>query len=125
LSEYATSLNDIDAIKAACEELGLQIREGGVVRYYYQNNNVKADYVISWAGSSYDVGLKKDIKTGNFHLVYDTYNGQVEAKLGKGCCKLIQSATFHKIAVKAKLKGWFVTKRNAENGALQVVLAKG
>jgi hypothetical protein len=115
-STHNTKLNDIDSIKDACNELGLTIKEGGTVRYYSSQGQVKADYVISWSGSPYDVGLVKDKITGNFNLVYDSYQGYVEKKLGKGCTKLIDSSTFHRIAKKAKLKGYFLTKKSDETG---------
>lgn len=120
LSSLASKLDDIEAIKDACKELGLTIREGGTVRYYYQQSNTKADYVISIPGCSYDVGLMKDTKTGTYNLVYDKFNGYVENKLGKNCSKLVQSATYHKLARGCKLKGCFISKKATDKGTLRV-----
>jgi hypothetical protein len=122
-SQHVSKLNDIDAVKAACEELNLTIREGGTVRYYSSSNQVKANFVISIPGCQYDVGLVKDSKTGNYTLVYDEWQGYVEKKLGKGCIKLIESANYHKITKKAKLRGYFINRKDNEKG-IQIILSK-
>jgi len=120
LSSLTSKLDDIEAIKDACKELGLSIREGGTVRYYYQQSNTKADYIISIPGCNYDVGLSKDVKTGTYNLIYDKYGNYVESKLGKNCSKLVQSATYHKLARGAKLKGCFISKKVTDKGTLKV-----
>jgi|GEM_PF-6107024 len=122
LSQYTTKLNDLESIKAACEELGLQFKEGGNVRWY--GSSQRADFVISWAGSSYDVGLVKDPITGNYTLIYDTYTGQVEQKLGRGCNRLIDSANYHKVAKKALAYGYFVQRENTEDQAIEMVITR-
>lgn len=123
LSTHTSKLNDIDSIRSACEELGCQLKEGGSVRWY--GKSTRADYVISWEGSTYDVGLVKDQKTGQFNLVYDTYTGQVENKLGKDCYKLIESSTYHRIAKKAKGYGFFLQKKeNSEKKTIQVIMTR-
>jgi len=123
LTTYNSQLNDIDSIRDFCRELGLTIIEGGSVRHYYSTPS-KADYVISWEGTPYDVGLLKNKITGNYDLVYDSYGGHVERKLGKDCCKLKQGATFHKIAKKAKGYGFFITRKDTEKGTTLVTLSR-
>lgn len=103
--------NDIDALKMACKELGLEFGGKGRVRFYYDRNQVTADYVIKIPGCPYDVGLQKDPITGDLTLVYDKYEGLVEKVLGVDCAKLVQSTVYNKIAKQAKLKGYFVAKR--------------
>ena len=122
-SQHVSKLNDIDSIKAACEELKLSVKENAYVRYYSSHGQVKADYVISIPGCPYDVGLVKDIKTGNFNLVYDEFQGHVEKILGKKCIKLIESSTYHRISRKAKLKGYFVNRKDNEKG-IQMTLMR-
>lgn len=126
MSHYSTvtvKIDDVNAVKDACKELGLIIKEKGTIRYYYNQGHTTADYVISIPNCPYDVGLVKDPLTGNYNLVYDKYGGHVEKVLGVNCCKLVQSATYHKIAKHAKLKGFFITKQD-NKGKLQVILQK-
>jgi len=124
LSTHTSKLNDLDSLKDACNELGLTIKAGGRPRYYSgAQGSPECDYVISW-GSNYEVGLQKDVKTGNFRLVYDEYTGAVEKKLGKGCSKLVESATYHKIAKKAKGYGYFIQKKDTEKGTIQMTLTR-
>ena len=125
LSTHMSKLSDIDSIKDACNELGLTIKAGGRPRYYSgTHGSPECDYVISWSGSNYDVGLKRDEKTGTYNLVYDSFTGAIEKKLGKGCSKLVQSATYHKIAKKAKGYGYFIQKKDTEKGTTQMVLTR-
>jgi hypothetical protein len=117
-------LSDADSVKDACKEMGWTIKEDATVRYYSSYGTVKADYVISAPGCPYDVGLVKDPKTGNYNLVYDSYQGHVEKVFGKGCEKLIMSANFHRIAKKAKAKGYFIQKKDTERGTRQMILTR-
>jgi hypothetical protein len=124
LSTHNTKLNDLDSIRAACDELGLTLTQGGTVKFYYgTQGSIKADYIISWEGGQYDVGLVKDAKTGAFNLVYDEYGNYVESKLGRKCVKLTQSATFHRISKKAKGFGYSITRKNSDN-TIQMTLTK-
>jgi hypothetical protein len=124
LSTHTSKVNDIDSIKDACNELGLVIKTGGKPRYYAgTQGSPECAYVISWKDGRYDVGVQKDEKTGSFRFVYDEYTGEVEKKLGKHCSKLVQSATYHKIAKKAKGYGYFIQKKE-EKGKIQMTLSR-
>jgi len=102
-----SSLSDADAIKAACQDMHLKIREHAKPTYYQgRKGDVVCDYVISLPGTEYEVGLKWNAMTRGFDLYYDKWNGYVENVLGKGCEKLIQSEAFHKILGDAALRGY-------------------
>lgn len=125
-TRHECKLDDMEAIKEACKELGVTLSEGKarVQGYYGAHGSIEADRVITVPGTHYQVGLVKNEKTGNYDLVYDGYDGTIEAKLGKGCHKLIQSATFHKIARPARLKGFFITKKETNTGKIHVELTR-
>ena len=125
-SRIAVQLDDIEAIKEACKELGVTLSAGKarVAGYYGDRGSIEADHVISIAGCHYQVGLVKNEVTGNYDLVYDKFSGEVEKKLGNNCSKLVQSATYHKVARHAKLKGYFITKKLTDKGTLHVELTR-
>ena len=113
------NISDLESVQEACKELNLSIRKGGIVKSYY--NDKTADYVISIQGCPYEVGLVWNNKEKKYNLLYDSYGGHIENKLGKNCGKLVQSAAFHKVAKAAKLKGFFVSKK-IEGSKIQCVL---
>jgi Protein of unknown function (DUF1257) len=123
-SRVEVKLDDMEAIKEACKELGVTLseRKGQVAGYYGERGSIEADAVISIPGSHYQVGLVKNERTGNYDLVYDKFSGDIERALGNNCGKLVQSATFHKVARHAKLKGYFITKKMTDKGTLHVEL---
>lgn len=124
-SRVEVKLDDEAAIREACKELGLTITgKGRVEGYYGDRGSTEADLVISVPNTHYQVGLVLNPKTGNYDLVYDKFSGEIEAKLGSNCSKLVQSATYHKVARHARLKGYFITKKMTDKGTLHVELTR-
>lgn len=126
MSHYSTikvKIDDIEAVRDACEELGLTLKGKGKVRFYYSHNQIEADYVISIPGCPYDVGLVKDM-SGEYSLVYDKFGNHVEKVLGENCHKLVQAAVYHKVKRQAKMRGFFVQKKVNDKGNLVVTLTK-
>jgi hypothetical protein len=116
------NITDIESVQEACKELGFTIRKGGTVKSYY--NDKTADYVISISGCPYEVGLVWNNKEKKYDLLYDSYGGHIESRLGKNCGKLVQSAAFHKVAKAAKLKGFFVAKKIEGNKIQCIITAR-
>ena len=123
-SQVTSEMNDIEAVKKACRDLGLTITAGGQVGGYYGKGST-SDWVISGIGGKYEIGLVKDQASGNFRMVYDKFDGSIEGKLGMDCHRLTQSVTFHKFAETAESMGWDVqTPQHVENEALECHLGR-
>ena len=56
-TEIKTQIKDIEALHAACQELGLTLLQNAEARGYYENKT-KGDYVIQLKGP-YDIALNK------------------------------------------------------------------
>jgi hypothetical protein len=122
--------SDLPAIRAACEELGLELREnqktwkwwGSWANDYHADNAAyrqgikpedygKCEHAIGVPGnqSAYEVGLCRD-QDGNLRLAFDFYAG------GRGLCdfvgnkgeKLFQTVGKHKAIADCKAAGWQV-----------------
>lgn len=76
-----TEIKDIDALKAACAELGLSVEANAKARGY-QKNTLAGDYVIRLKGP-YDVAVRQETN-GQYSLHTDFWQGHVENELGKG-----------------------------------------
>ena len=114
-----TQIKDIAALRSACAELGLEVKQNAQARGYYENK-IKGDYVIQLKGP-YDIALNKQ-QDGTFGLTADFWDGHVEKEVGTGYGKLLQLYGVYKAAIEAKKKGLSVLRRQQQNGSIKLVL---
>ena len=118
-TEIKTQIKDIEALRSACQELGLTLLQNAEARGYYQNKT-KGDYVIRLKGP-YDIALNKQTN-GTFGLTADLWNGHIEEEIGKNYGKLLQLYGVHKATIEARKKGLSVLRRQQQNGYIKLVL---
>jgi hypothetical protein len=118
-TEIKTQIKDIDALRAACQELNLSLVPNAEARGYYENST-KGDYVIQLKGP-YDIAVNKQ-QDGTFGLTADLWNGHVEKEVGQGYGKLLQLYGVHKATIEARKKGLSILRRNQQNGSIKLVL---
>jgi hypothetical protein len=114
-----TQIKDIQALRAACDELGLAVKQNAQARGYYENKT-KGDYVIKLKGP-YDIALNKQ-PDGSFGITADLWEGHVENEVGKNYGKLLQLYGVHKATLEARKRGLSVVRRPHQNGAIKLVL---
>ncbi len=74
-TEIKTQIKDIEALRSACQELGLTLLQNAEARGYYENKT-KGDYVVQLKGP-YDIALNKQTD-GTYGLTADLWQGHVE-----------------------------------------------
>lgn len=116
-----TKIKDIDALRAACAELGLPVELNAKARGY-QGNTLDGDYVIRLNGP-YDVALRREA-SGSYSLHADLWQGHVERELGKDFGRLKQLYGIHKTTLEAKRKGMNVRRRQLPNGTVRLALCR-
>jgi hypothetical protein len=114
-----TQIKDIAALRSACAELGLTVKQNAQARGYYENKT-KGDYVIQLKGP-YDIALNQQ-PDGSFGITADLWQGHVEKEVGQGYGKLLQLYGVHKATMEARKKGLSVLRRPQQNGAIKLVL---
>jgi hypothetical protein len=114
-----TQIKDIAALRSACAELGLELKQSAQARGYYENKT-KGDYVIKLKGP-YDIALNQQ-PDGSFGITADLWEGYVEKEVGKNYGKLLQLYGVHKATLEARKKGLSVLRRPQPNGAIKLVL---
>ncbi|MEI6166673.1 MAG: DUF1257 domain-containing protein [bacterium] len=117
-----TQIKDIEALKAACGELGLTLRQDVEARGY-GNNRHQGDYVIVLKGP-YDIAVKRQ-PDGSCGLTTDWWDGHVEREVGANYGKLLQLYGVWKTAMEATRKGYMVTRQGLKNGSIKVLLSGG
>src|SRR5689334_6412087 len=115
-----TQIKDIEALRSACQEMGLSMLQKAEARGYYENKT-KGDYVIQLKGP-YDIALNKQ-PDGSFGLTADLWNGHVEQEVGKGYGKLLQLYGVHKATLEARKKGHLVHRNQQQNGAIKLTIS--
>ena len=119
-TEIKTQIKDIEALRSACQEMGLTLLQNAEARGYYENK-MKGDYVIRLKGP-YDIALNKQ-PDGTFGLTADLWNGHVENEVGHGYGKLLQFYGVHKAMREARKKGHLVRRSQQKDGAIKLVIS--
>ena len=115
-----TQIKDVEALRSAVNELGLQLLANTEARGYI-SNKTKGDYVIRLKGP-YDVALNQQ-PDGTYGLTTDWWDGHVEKEVGSNFGRLLQLYGVHKATVEAKKKGYSVLRRHQPNGSIKLILA--
>ena len=115
-----TQIKDIEALRSACQEMGLSLLQNAEARGYYENKT-KGDYVIRLKGP-YDIALNKQ-PDGSFGLTADLWNGHVEQEVGPGYARLLQLYGVHKAMREARKRGHLVRRSQQQNGSIKLIIA--
>lgn len=136
VAKIEIAIKDLDTLKGACRELGLEFMAEQKVFEWYGNHvgdypipegftaadMGRCDHAIRVPGARYEIGIVH--RNGRYHLLWDFYRaGGLERVLGKGACKLKQAYSIERVRREAKLKGYHVQERKTERG-IRMVLTK-
>lgn len=119
-TEIKTAIKDIEALRSACQEMGLSLLQNVEARGYYENKT-KGDYVIQLKGP-YDIALNRQAD-GSFGLTADLWQGHVENEVGQGYGKLLQLYGVHKAIQEARKRGHLVSRSQQQNGAIKLSIS--
>ena len=117
-----TQIKDIEALRSACNELGLTLAQNAQARGY-GGIKQQGEYVIVLKGP-YDIALNRQAN-GSYQLSTDWWDRHVENEVGKNFGKLLQSYGVCKTAMEALRKGYMVTRQGLKNGSVKVVITGG
>lgn len=123
LATVKSQLKSIEAIRMACRELGVVLREGGRARYFNARQSDECDFTIELPKphDRYSVGLKRQ-PDGTFALVADDMVAGWDTKLGRNYGKFKQEVSFATLRLEAQRKGLRLTREMQPNGTLLAVM---
>lgn len=124
MSHFTTidvQIKDIQALRAACSELGLELVENADARGW-NGNTRHGDLVIRLKGP-YDVALNRSAY-GTYASSADLWNGHVERELGPGLGRLRQLYGVHKTAIEARARGLHVRRQALTDGRIRLTLCR-
>ena len=113
-----TQIKDIDALRAACAEMGFELLPNATARGI--GTQQQGDYVIRLKGPC-DIALRRQTD-GPFQLSTDWWDGHAEKEVGKNYGRLLQLYAVHKAAREARKRGLRVQRTALNNGAIKLTL---
>ncbi|MCK8600093.1 DUF1257 domain-containing protein [Desulfoferrobacter suflitae] len=121
IAKIELDINDLDALRAACVELGASLSTEKKSFIWYSGESF-CDAVIQVPGASYEIGV---VRCGqNFELCCDLYeSGGLEKALGKGLGRLKQAYARERVRREARQKGYAVREQKTEKG-IRLVLTQ-
>ena len=114
-----TQIRDLDALREACTELGVELLQGVQARGF-NGALLPADHVIRLKGP-YDVALQAS-SDQCLQLSTDWWNGHVAAEVGPGFGRLLQLYAVHKTVREARRKRLSVRRQQQQDGSIKLVL---
>src|SRR5882724_11603545 len=115
-----TQIKDIEALRSACQEMGLSLLQNAEARGYYQNK-IKGEFVVRLKGH-YDIAVNKQ-PDGSFGLTADLWQGHVEQEVGHGYGKLLQYYGVHKAIRETRKKGHLVRRAQQQDGSIKLSIS--
>lgn len=129
-------IRNLEALKAACRELGAELKEGidRFVCYQTLNGNVQhCAYAIKIPGVNYEVGVQKS--ADGYSLAFDFYSSPYDEqkhdgkklleKFGPNCQKLVQYYGVAAATIEFQSKGMFVSRTQEANGEIRLTATGG
>ena len=114
-----TQIRDVNALRAACSELGFELASNASARGYGRQS-IKGDLVVRLPGP-YDIAVNRQ-PDGVYGLTTDWWGGHVELSVGKSFGKLLQLYGVHKARIEAQRKGHTVQRCAMADGAIKLVI---
>jgi Protein of unknown function (DUF1257) len=112
-----TEIRDIDALRAACTELGFILVADAEARGF-SKARLAAQFVIRLRGP-YDIACNR-AENGTYALTTDWWKGHVAKEVGEDYGRLLQLYGVHKATTAARAKGYLTTRRNLADGNIQL-----
>jgi len=121
-TSHEVNITDIDALRLACAEMGLELLQNVTARgykaYHEVENRLRGEFVIRLKGP-YDIAVNRK-PDGKYALTTDWWNGHVAKEVGENFGRLLQLYGVHKATITARKQGYLVSRQPVKNGAIQL-----
>lgn len=122
ITEIKVNIQNLEALKKACDAIGLQFVENKTQHKYFAGSMAKCDHVIRLKDNpnAYEIGVIKN-SDGTYKLNWDVFSGgkgMVDAVGGKNAEKLLQHYSVEQAAMALARKGFRVNRKTLQNGSI-------
>jgi len=119
-----TQIRDVDALEAACAELGVELLRNTEARGF-ANSTRHGELVVRLKGP-YDIAANRPEaapENAPYELATDWWNGHVEAEVGPNYGRLLQLYGVHKTMREASRKRLRAIRHQETDGSIRITLA--
>ena len=116
-----TQIRDVDALEAACAELGVELLRNTAARGF--NHTTRHGELVVRLKGPYDIAANRATPEAPYELSTDWWNGHVEREVGPSYGRLLQLYGVHKTMREAAKKHLRVTRRQETDGSIKLTLA--
>ena len=121
LSKIEIQINDLQALKQACQVMGLEFAENQR-QFKWYNGLSPCDHVIRVPGASYELGIIRNGK--NYELQGDFWNaGGLVNRLGPNGNLLKQHYSMERVKNEARKKRYSIREQPIQNGIRLILTA--
>ena len=114
-----TQIRDVNALREACREMGLDVIEQAEARGFGGQRR-RGDLVIKLAGP-YDLAVTRK-EDGTCELATDWWGGHVEKEVGAGFGKLLQFYGVCKAQAEARREGYTSRRQTLKDGSIKLTI---
>ena len=114
-----TQIKDIEALREACREMGLELLQDAEARGYGSARQ-RGEFIIRLKGP-YDVALNRQADS-TYGLTTDWWDGHVEKEVGNNYGRLLQLYAVHKTAREARKRGLSVQRTLRTDGSIKLTI---
>ena len=132
VASIKVAIKSLDALKLACQRLGLEFREGQATYAWFgtfvgdsalpegfTQDLGKCTHAIQVPGAKYEVGVV--FRDGAWRLLWDSWgSGGLEAALGTDCNRLKQAYGVEAAKLEAQRQGYSIWETQEEDGAVKL-----
>lgn len=119
-----TQVRDLNALRDACSELGLNMLPNTKCRGYAGMSRL-APHVIQLKGP-YDIAVDPSKENdGTYGLTTDWWDGHVAKEVGVGYGRLLQAYGVNKTMHEARTRGLRVSRKQEQDGSVLLTLEGG
>lgn len=114
ISKIELRINDLDALKRACQRLNLEFRQWQG-RFKWYNGKMQCNHAIAVPDAAYEIGVVR--KDNAYELLWDDWgSGGLEQRLGPGAGLLKQAYTVERVRAEARSRNMHLTETHQGNG---------
>ncbi|MGC1306659.1 MAG: DUF1257 domain-containing protein [Phormidesmis sp.] len=123
-SQIKTKLRNLSSLQLALDDTGIRWELGPKTVRGYQGKTETAEVVIE-QDNGYDLGFKRDRKTGDYELVADLQYWQQPLSVDGFLSKVTQRYAYHTVLNESSNQGFQVAEQVAsKDGSIRLVLQR-
>lgn len=121
ISKIEIEINDLQALKKACQVMGLEFAENQRSFTWYSGKN-PCSHAIKVPGANYEVGIIQNGKT--YELQWDNWStGGLVSVLGENACNLRKHYSLERVKAEAKRNRYHIREKNISGGTRLILTA--